>query len=293
VIGRSGNLRAIYAMLIAVAMFSLMDTVMKLLSAHYPALQVASMRGLSSLPLVFAYVGWRGAFSSALRVRWPLHLLRAGLSITMLGLFAFGLRNLSLAEAYSIFFIAPALITALSVVFLKESVNLARWIAIAVGMGGVLVVLRPSGAGMLTVGGLAVLGAALCYAVSAITTRIVGRTDRAEHMVLWLMVFLAIGATILAAPNWVAVRAEDAWLLCGLSLSGFLGQLAVTEAFNSGQASRVAPFEYSGLAWGVALDWVLWRTLPDQYTLIGAAIIIGSGIYLVRHERAHAQAEHP
>ena len=290
---RSGNLRAIYAMLIAVAMFSLMDTVMKLLSAHYPALQVAAMRGLSSLPLVLAYVGWRGAFASALQVRWPLHLLRAALSITMLGLFAFGLRNLSLAEAYSIFFIAPALITALSVVFLKESVNLARWIAIAVGLGGVLVVLRPSGTGMLTLGGLAVLGAALCYAVSAITTRIVGRTDRSEHMVLWLMVFLAIGATALAAPNWVAVRSADVWLLCGLSLTGFLGQLAVTEAFNSGEASRVAPFEYSGLAWGVGLDWLLWRTLPDQYTLIGAAIIIGSGIYLVRREAVHAESEHP
>ncbi|CUI07560.1 DMT family transporter [Massilia sp. P8910] len=288
-----GNLRAIYAMLIAVVMFSLMDTALKLLSAHYPALQVAAMRGLSSLPLVFAYVGWRGAFGTALQVRWPMHLLRAGLSITMLALFAFGLRKLSLAEAYSIFFIAPALITALSVVFLKESVDLARWIAIAVGMGGVLVVLRPSGTGMLTLGGLAVLGAATCYAVSAIASRLVGRTDRAEHMVLWLMVFLAIGASALAAPNWVAVRAQDFWLLCGLALTGFLGQLAITEAFNSGEASRVAPFEYSGLAWGVALDWLLWRTLPDRYTLIGAAIIIGSGIYLVRHERAHAQAEHP
>ncbi|NHZ80987.1 EamA family transporter [Massilia sp. CCM 8695] len=280
-------------MLIAVVMFSLMDTALKLLSAHYPALQVAAMRGLSSLPLVFAYVGWRGAFGTALQVRWPMHLLRAALSITMLALFAFGLRKLSLAEAYSIFFIAPALITALSVVFLKESVDLARWIAIAVGMGGVLVVLRPSGTGMLTLGGLAVLGAATCYAVSAITSRIVGRTDRAEHMVLWLMVFLAIGASALAAPNWVAVRAQDVWLLCGLALTGFLGQLAITEAFNSGEASRVAPFEYSGLAWGVALDWMLWRTLPDRYTLIGAAIIIGSGIYLVRHERSHAQAEHP
>ncbi|MFB9243212.1 DMT family transporter [Massilia antarctica] len=288
-----GNLRAIYAMLIAVVMFSLMDTALKLLSAHYPALQVAAMRGLSSLPLVFAYVGWRGAFGTALQVRWPMHLLRAGLSITMLALFAFGLRKLSLAEAYSIFFIAPALITALSVVFLKESVDLARWIAIAVGMGGVLVVLRPSGTGMLTLGGLAVLGAATCYAVSAIASRLVGRTDRAEHMVLWLMVFLAIGASALAAPNWVALRAQDFWLLCGLALTGFLGQLAITEAFNSGEASRVAPFEYSGLAWGVALDWLLWRTLPDRYTLIGAAIIIGSGIYLVRHERAHAQAEHP
>jgi len=289
----SGNLRSIYAMLIAVVMFSMMDTAMKLLAATYPAMQVAALRALVSLPLVFVYVGWRGGYRGATRVRWPLHLLRGALGIAMLSLFAFGLKNLSLAEAYSIFFIAPSLITALSVVFLKETVNAARWIAIGVGLIGVLVVLRPDASGMLTLGGLAVLGAAACYAVSAIAGRIISRSDRSEHMVLWLMILMGTGATILAAPNWVAPRMEDAWLLTGLAISGFLGQLAITEAFNHGEASVVAPFEYSALAWGVAIDWMLWNTLPDQYTLIGAAIIIGSGIYLVRKERSHAQAEHP
>ncbi len=289
----SGNLRSIYAMLIAVAMFSLMDMAMKLLSAHYPALQVAALRALSSLPLVFAYVIWRGAAGSALAIRWPLHLLRGALGIAMLALFAFGLKKLSLAEAYAIFFIAPALITALSVVLLKEAVDGARWIAIAVGLLGVLVVLRPTGAGMLTLGGVAILGSAACYAVSAIAGRILSRTDRSEHMVLWLMLLMSIGASILAAPGWVALRGTDMALLCGLAVSGFLGQLAITEAFSSGEASKVAPFEYSALAWGVGLDWLLWKVLPDQYTLLGAAVIIGSGIYLVRHERSHAQAEHP
>ena len=289
----SGNLRSIYAMLIAVALFSLMDTVMKLLSAHYPAMQVASLRALSSLPLVFPYVLWRGAMGSALQIRWGMHVFRGVLGIAMLSLFAFGLQKLSLAEAYSIFFIAPALITALSVWFLKETVNAARWIAIAVGMLGVLVVLRPAGEGMLTLGGLAILGAAACYAVSAIAARIVSRTDRSEHMVLWLMVLMSIGATVLAAPDWVALRAADAWLLVALSVSGFLGQLAITEAFNHGEASSVAPFEYSALAWGVGLDWLLWQTLPDRYTLLGAGIIIASGCYLIRSESTHAQAEHP
>jgi drug/metabolite transporter (DMT)-like permease len=288
-----GNLRNIYMMLIAAAVFSLMDTAMKLLSAHYPAMQVAALRALSSLPLVGAYVAWRGAFGSLLEIRWSMHLLRAVLGITMLALFAYGLKTLSLAEAYSIFFIAPALITALSVLFLKEHVNPARWVAIAVGMGGVLVVLRPSGAGFLTVGGLAVLAAATCYAISAIAARILSRSDRSEHMVFWLMVMMAIGATALAAPGWVPLRASDTLLLCGLAISGFVGQLAITEAFGSGEASKVAPFEYSALAWGVGLDWLLWRALPDQYTMLGAAIIIGSGIYLIRHETGHAEAEHP
>ncbi|MES2756421.1 MAG: DMT family transporter [Pseudomonadota bacterium] len=280
-------------MLIAAAVFSLMDMAMKLLSAHYPAIQVAALRALVSLPLVGAYVVWRGAHRSLLQIRWSMHLLRAVLGIAMLALFAYGLKELSLAEAYTIFFIAPALITALSVLILKERVNRAQWIAIAVGMGGVLVVLRPSGAGFLTMGGLAVLFAATCYAVSAITGRILARTDRTEHMVVWLMVMMSVGATVLAAPNWVPVRAEHTLLLCGLAVSGFVGQLAITEAFGSGEASKVAPFEYSALAWGVGLDWLLWRVLPDYYTLIGAAIIIASGIYLIRHESVHAEAEHP
>ncbi|MET0859176.1 MAG: DMT family transporter [Telluria sp.] len=280
-------------MLIAAAVFSLMDMAMKLLSAHYPPMQVASLRALVALPLVGTYVVWRGAHRSLLQIRWSMHLLRAVLGIAMLALFAYGLRDLSLAEAYTIFFIAPALITALSVLFLKERVNRAQWIAIAVGMGGVLVVLRPSGAGFLTMGGLAVLCAAAFYAVSAISVRILARTDRSEHMVVWLMVMMAIGASALAAPNWVPLRAEHTLLLCGLAVTGFIGQLAITAAFSSGETSKVAPFEYSALAWGVGLDWLLWRVLPDYYTLIGAAIIIGSGIYLIRHERVHAEAEHP
>ena len=289
----SGNLRSIYAMLIAVFMFSLMDTAMKLLAAHYPAMQVAALRSLSSLPLVCAYVAWRGGFKTMLRARWSLHVLRGALGIGMLALFAYGLKRLSLAEAYSVFFIAPALITAMSVFFLKESVNLARWIAIVVGLGGVLVVLRPEGGGFLTLGGLAVLGSAVCYAISAIAARILARTDNTQQMMFWLMLLMALGATALAAPDWVGVDPGHLLLLCGLAVSGFFGQLAITEAFSHGEASVVAPFEYSALAWGVAIDWLMWSTLPDSYTMIGAAIIIGSGLYLIRHEKSHAESEHP
>ena len=288
-----GNLYSIYAMVLAVFMFALMDTVMKLLSQRYPAIQVAALRSLTSLPLIAVYVGVRVGYGDILRIRWPLHVLRAVLGVAMLSFFAFGIRKLSLAEAYSIFFIAPAIITALSVWFLKERVNVARWIAIGVGLCGVLVVLRPSGAGFLTVGGLAVLGAAAMYAVSAITVGILARTDRSEHMVFWLMVMMSIGASLLAAPGWVAMSMRDAPLLLGLALSGFIGQLAITEAFAKGDASSVAPFEYTALAWAVGLDWLLWRALPDGWTVLGATIIIGSGLYLIRHEKTHVESDHP
>jgi drug/metabolite transporter (DMT)-like permease len=290
---RHSNLRGIGAMLLAVAMFSFMDTGLKLLSPHYPAVQVAAMRALSSLPLVIAFVAWRGAFHTLVRVRWPLHLLRGVLGIVMLASFAFGLRHLPLAEAYTIFFIAPLLITVLSVPVLGERVDAPRWVAVLVGLLGVLVVLRPTGGGMFTLAGLAVLGSAVCYSISAITVRIVGRTDSTESQLFWLMTMVALGAGAMAAPEWTAVRAADSWVLVGIAISGFLGQLAITEAFRHGEASAIAPLEYSALAWGLGLDWILWRTLPDRYTLIGAAIIVGSGVYLVRRERIHLESEHP
>jgi drug/metabolite transporter (DMT)-like permease len=260
------NRRGIAAMVIAAAVFSLMDTGLKLLSAHYPALQVTALRSLSSMPLILAYVAWRTRFAGVWRVRWPLHLLRGVMSIGILSLFAVGVRRLPLSEAYSIVFIAPLLITAMSAVILKERVDVARWAAVAAGL-------------------LALVGCAVCYAVTAILVRILGRTDSGESLVLWLSVVMSAGATALAAPAWVAVRFEHAWILAVIAVSGFVGQLAITEAFRKSDASAVAPFEYTALAWGVAIDWLLWRVLPDRFTLLGAAIIIASGLYLVRRER--------
>lgn len=288
-----GNLYAIYAMMIAVAMFALMDTAMKMLAATLPAIQVAALRSLCSLPLVCLYLLWRGAFKGIFRIRYSLHLLRAGVGIAMLFLFAYGLKTLSLAQAYTIFFVAPAMVTALSVLVLREKVDARRWLAIVTGLMGVLVALRPSADGFLTLGGLAILGSALGYAISAIAGRILARTERSEHMVFWLMCMMAIGATALALPTWKAIGVQHAWLLAALAVSGFFGQLAITEAFSHGNASAVAPFEYTALAWGVAIDFALWQVLPDGYTILGAAIIIASGIYLIRHEQVHAASEHP
>jgi drug/metabolite transporter (DMT)-like permease len=293
--GRSRYLRSAAAMLLATMFFSFMDSALKLLSAHYPPMQVAALRGISSLPLVCVYVVWRGAVAGLLKVRWSLHLLRAGLSIVMLALFSFALQTLPLAEAYSIFFVAPMLITALSAPLLGEKVEAARWWAIVVGLIGVLVVLRPTGNGMLTLAGLAVLATAACYAVSAITVRMLSRTDSSESMVFWLMFSLALGAGILALPNWVPIRTSDWPLIGGLAITGFIAQLLITEAFKHGEASAIAPLDYTALAWGIGLDWLLWRSLPDGYMLMGSAIIIISGVYLIRRQTvtAEAEVEHP
>lgn len=290
---RAVYLRSVIAMVTAVALFSFMDSFLKLLSAHYPPMQVAALRGMSSLPLVCIYVAWRRAVPTLFRVRWKFHLLRAVMGIAMLSLFSYALQTLPLAETYSLFFVAPLMITGLSAPMLGEKVDAPRWRAIVVGFIGVLVVLRPTGNGILTLAGFAVLGTAVGYAISSIVVRMIGRTDSSESMVFWLMVSMSLGAGALAAPHWVPIAFGDWPLIAGLGIFGFAAQLLITDAFKHGEASAIAPFEYTALAWGIALDWLLWHSLPDGWMLFGSAIIIASGIYLIRHQANDIEAEHP
>ena len=280
------RLRASLMMLGCVLVFCLMDATLKVLSAHYPPFQVAALRGASSLPWLLAWAAATTGLRPLLRVRWSLHLLRGALGITMMAAFVYALRTLPLSTAYSIFVVAPLLITALSVPVLGEHVGPRRWTAIAVGFAGVLVVLRPTGGGVLTLAGVAVLLAAFGYAVSAITVRILARTDSTQALVVLLMALMAVGAGLLAWPQWVAIRMEHAWLILGLGVAGALGQYLITEAFRLGEASLLAPLEYTALLWGLAWDITLWGVLPDSMTWLGAGIIIASGLYLLRRERA-------
>jgi drug/metabolite transporter (DMT)-like permease len=290
---RPQSLHAIFYMLAAVLLFCLMDAGLKMLSLHYPPFQVSAIRGASSLPLVLAWALWTGGVKPLFRVRWSLHLLRGVLGIMMMAGFVYALRTLPLSTAYSIFFVAPLMITALSVPFLGEHVGPRRWIAIAVGLVGVLVVLRPTGEGVLTLAGLAVLLAAFGYSVSAITVRIIARTDSTQALMVWVLFFMALGAGLLALPDWMPIRTSDAWVIAGIGVAGALGQYAITEAFRLGEASLIAPLEYTALVWGVLLDATLWGVLPDSITWLGAGIIVASGLYLLRRERIHTEAEHP
>ena len=288
-----GHLRGVLCMLLAVAAFSLMDASMKTLAPHYPPMQVTALRGLTSLPLVLLWALVDGGPGQLVRIRWPLHLLRGVLSVIMLVAFVYALRQLPLAEAYSLFFVAPLLITALAVPILGEKVGWRRWLAIFIGLGGTLIVLRPSGQGMLSLGGLAVIVSAVGYALSAITVRVLGRTDSTQSMVFWMMTMLSIFSVALAWRAWIPIDAAHWKPIVVLGLSGAIGQYGVTEAFRRAPASVIAPLEYTALIWGLALDWVLWGTLPDRWMLAGAAVIVLCGLYLLRRERVHVEAEHP
>jgi len=287
------NLRGMLSMLLAVATFSLMDACLKALTPHYAPMQVAALRGMSSWPLISAWVLYDGGPRQLLRVRWPLHVLRGVLSIIMLASFAYALRSLPLAETYTLFFIAPLLITALAAIVLRERVDWRGWTAIIAGFGGTLIVLRPTGAGMLTLAGVAVLVSATGYAISAIAVRVIGRSDSTQAMVFWMLTMTSVFALALAWREWTPIQSADWSVLVGLGVFGAIGQYAITDAFQRAAASRIAPLEYTALVWGILLDYTLWHTLPDTVTLAGAAVIIAAGLYLIRREREHVEAEHP
>src|SRR5690606_35078940 len=137
------NLAAAGWMVAAIASFSLMDAAMKQLSAHYPPLQVTLLRGAASLPFVLAWVMATAGPRSIIPRRWGLHLLRGVLGRAMIGCFVSALKRMPLSPASTIYFVAPLLVAARSVPLLGEHVGPRRWTAIAIGLVGVIVVLRP------------------------------------------------------------------------------------------------------------------------------------------------------
>ncbi|MET4616793.1 MULTISPECIES: DMT family transporter [unclassified Stenotrophomonas] len=290
--------RAVAWMLMAVACFSLMDAGMKQLASSYPTLQVTFLRGAASLPFVLVWVLATAGPRSLVPKRWALHLLRGALGMAMIGCFVYALRSLPLSTAYTIYFVAPLLIAALSVPLLGEHVGPRRWIAIGIGLIGVLVVLRPGVGGFISVPGLMVLLAATAYAVAAITVSMLTRTDTPQSMVVWFLVIMAVGAGLLALPDWQPLQLGHAALIAGMGLAGAGGQVALTRAFQLGEASLIAPLEYTGLVWVIGWDLLFWGALPDRFTWLGAAIIVASGLYLLHRERvrqvqAPAPLDHP
>ena len=277
-------MRGILSMLAAVAFFSLMDAQLKLLAAHYPPLQVSFLRGATSLPFVLLPILLRGRLARLRPVNVRLHLLRGVLSVVMLGSFILAVRESSLATTYSIFMCAPLVVAALSAQMLGERVTRLQWTAIGVGLAGVLLMLRPDGAQWISVGSVAAVVAALCYSLAVITLRVLSRTDTTESMVFSFTFLLAVGAGLLSIPGWTPVLWAHWPLLAGVGLLGSLGQHFITEAFRNAPASVVTPFEYTALLWGVLLDLVVWGVLPGAVTLVGGAIVIGAGLFLIRRE---------
>ncbi|MGH8310279.1 MAG: EamA family transporter, partial [Steroidobacteraceae bacterium] len=148
-----------------------------------------------------------------------------------------------------------------------------------------LIMLRPQASSVLTLGALAALASAAAYSVSAITVRVLTRTDTTVSIVFWVIVQLTVFSTLIAWSSWQAVRPQDWWPLVGIGLSGAVAQHLLTEAFRLAPASVVAPFEYTALLWGIALDYLFWDVLPSGRVYFGGGVVIASGLYLIWRER--------
>jgi drug/metabolite transporter (DMT)-like permease len=281
---RKERLAGIASMVFAVATFSVMDATLKALSPFYPPIQVAAFRGLTALPLVLAWAAYDGGLRQLIPKRWGLHLFRGVLGVVMLVTFAYAVRELPLTEAYALVFVAPFMIMAMAVPVLGETVGVRQWAAIGVGLLGTLIVLRPSGTGLISLAGLAALLSAVCYAIAVITLRVLGRTDNNHSMMFSLTLLLGAFSVILAWPVWVPIRQEDWWLLACLGVTGTLAQWAITDAFRRAPASVVTPFEYTAIVWGVLLDYFIWHKLPDNTVFAGAAVIVVAGLYVIHQE---------
>jgi drug/metabolite transporter (DMT)-like permease len=211
--------------------------------------------------------------------------------VVILAGFIYAVHELSLANAYAVFLSAPLIVTALSVVILKEHIQPGNWVAIGVGMAGVLIMLRPSVSGMVTVGALAALISAIAYAISGITLRVLTRTDTTASVVVWTIGVMTVFSLLIAAPHWVPIEpAHYGWLVL-LGALAAVGSYLLTEAFRSAPASVVAPLEYTALLWGVAIDRLVWHVLPSARVCWGGAVVILSGLYLIWRERAHVERE--
>jgi drug/metabolite transporter (DMT)-like permease len=280
-------------MLVAVASFAAMDAQLKLLSEHYAALQVAFIRGAAALPFVLAPILVRDRLSRLRPVNLRLHLLRGGLSIVMLVSFVLAVRQSSLASTYAIFMCAPLLVAALSAPMLGEKVAGQQWGAIGVGLAGVLLMLQPAGDRWATSGAFWALLAVATYTLSVVTLRILARTDTNESMVFWFTAMLAVGAGLLSIPVWRGLHWVHAPIMAGVGLCGALGQYFITVAFRSAPAATVTPFEYTALVWGVVLDVAIWSVWPSTVTLLGGAIVIAAGLYVIERERRRAPAPAP
>ncbi|MBV8876108.1 MAG: DMT family transporter [Gammaproteobacteria bacterium] len=272
-------------MIAAVALFSLMDGILKLLAARYPTMQVAALRGATSLPFTLLPVLLQGRLQDLRPRRWPMHLLRALLYVVVLVGFIYAVRELSLANAYSVFLSAPLLVAALSVPLLGERIDWRNWIAVLVGLAGVLTMLRPTTSGLSALGALAALMGATAYALSAIAVRVLTRSDTTVSVVFWTVGLMTVFASAIAAPGWVPIEHDDWKWLAGLGVLAALGQFLLTEAFRSAPPSVVTPFEYTALLWGVAIDRAVWHVLPSARVCFGGGIVIASGLYLIWHQR--------
>ncbi len=288
--------------------FTTNDMGIKFISGDYALHQIVFTRSMVGIIFTFIIFGpGDGGFRFIFTNRLGLHLLRGfGKVIANLCFFT-SLVTISLAESVSIFFIAPVLITALSVIFIGEKVELRSWGAVLAGLTGVIIIMRP-GFGSFNPASLLPLGAALAYALVQITTRKMGEKEKASTMVFYVQINLLVisglfglffGKGQLADPanstlyyllrSWTIPSWKDFLIMFGIGFLSCLGAYFISNAYRVSEAGLIAPFEYIALPlsifWSVSIfgDW------PDYKTWLGIVLITGAGLFVVFSEAAQGR----
>ena len=284
----SSNIKGIFFAALGFSFFAYGDVIFKYLGDYYSIFTTTAFSSLfASIALLIAAKmtgGIRRAFQTN---KLKLHLLRGVIITSQLLLAIYAITHLSLAKTYALVFIAPFIATMLSIPMLKESVSPRHWIAIALGFIGILIVLRP---GMIPIetAALAALGSAVFFALSNVLVRIIGTTGETKLSFPLYTEVVLIPVTFTLALIW-----DTTWPslphMALLALNGALGACGmyfITRGFSTAAAAIVAPFHYIQMLWAILFGYIIFNDRPDIWIGLGAAIIIASGVWLIRHEHS-------
>ena len=275
-------------LVLATALFAAMDAIGKGLMQRHDPFQVVWARYAAQAAIVAIIVSPR--LGRVIRTARPgLQVIRSALLFmaTLCGFFAFSV--MPLADATAIFQTAPLAITALAALILREPVGPRRWAGVMIGFLGALIIVRP-GADVFQPAALLPMLGALFFAGYSIATRFLGRDESYWTTFLYTAALGALIASAFVPLVWVTPTWGDAALMLAMGAIGSAGQFLLIVAFNTAPASAIAPFTYAGLIFATLWGYLFFGDAPDGWTATGAAVIVGSGVYVWRRERMRKRA---
>jgi len=284
------NRKGILFALAGFSLFSCGDLLIKLLAdAGFDPPEIAFFLQLFFLPMLLALSPWIGGIKAALRTEnlW-LHILRALCGVLIFFAVITGFKRLGLALTYTLIFVGPFIAALLSVLFLGEKVGKYRWLSMAGGFAGILVVLRP-GVERLDPAALGVLFAAMLFGVATIIARRIGENEPLLAFSLFGSVISLQVYGVFAFWDGEAMIPKGAqWGLFALiGLFHVAGSLLTSRAFSMTETALVAPFHYVQLLWGTLFGILIFSNVPDLWTALGASLIVTSGLFLIYREHVH------
>ncbi len=271
-------LRGVIFMCIACALFPIMNGIVKLLAVTYEPQQIVWFRIVSHLVLVAAvFMPQMGL--GLLRTRQIGTQFVSSVMMLLSTLFFFSaVKYVPVAEAISVTFVAPLAVVLLAWPLLGERITLFRLAAVIVGFGGVLVVIRP-GSAVFQWASVLLLGSAICYAIYQILIRRLAGIDAPATSIFYSVLLGAILMSLWLPLVWKTPVAWTEWaLLCSLGVFGALGHYCVAKAMTYASANFVAPFNYTQMIGSVIVGYLMFAEVPDFYTWLGTAVIVGAGL---------------